>query len=110
MKVLIYENSEGKAPYSQWLDGLGDVRAAAKIEVRIRRIRLGNLGHWEPVGEGVGELKIDFGPGYRIYFGRIGSALIVLLCGGDKKTQRKDIVRAKEFWLDFKERYRGKEN
>ena len=110
MKVLIYESSEGRAPYSQWLNDLRDIQAAAKIEVRVRRIRLGNLGHWEPVGEGVGELKIDYGPGYRIYFGRTGATIIVLLCGGDKKTQRKDIVIAKEFWQDFKERYHGKED
>ena len=57
----------------------------------------------------LGELKIDYGPGYRVYFGRIGTAIIVLLCGGDKKMQRKDIIKAKELWLDFKERYHGKE-
>jgi len=110
IKVLIYENIDGLAPYLQWLDRLRDVQTAAKIEVMVRRIRLGNLGHWEAVGEGVGELKIDYGPGYRVYFGRIGSTIIVLLCGGDKKTQRKDIVKAKELWLDFKERYHGKED
>src|SRR5450755_1658633 len=110
MTVLIYESINGTAPYSQWLDALKDIQAAAKIEVRVRRIRLGNLGHWEPVGEGVAELKIDYGPGYRVYFGRIGSTIIVLLCGGDKKTQRRDIVKAKELWLDFKERYHGKED
>ena len=110
MRVLIYENPEGRAPYSHWLDGLRDMQAAAKIEVRVRRIRLGNLGYWEPMGEGVGELKVDYGPGYRIYFGRIDSAIIVLLCGGDKKTQKKDIVKAKELWQDFKERYHGKKD
>jgi putative addiction module killer protein len=62
------------------------------------------------VGEGVGELKIDFGPGYRVYFGRVGATIVVLLCGGDKKTQKKDIVKAKEQWQDFKERYHGKED
>lgn len=110
MKVLIYESVDGIAPYTQWLDHLRDLQAAAKIEVRVRRIRLGNLGHWEAVGEGVGELKIDYGPGYRVYFGRIGSTIVVLLCGGDKKTQRKDIAKAKELWLDFKERYHGKKD
>lgn len=110
IRVLIYEATDGIAPYSQWLDRLRDIQAVAKIEVRVRRIQLGNLGHWEPVGEGVCELKIDYGPGYRVYFGRIGSTIIVLLCGGDKKTQRKDIVKAKELWLDFKERYHGKED
>jgi putative addiction module killer protein len=110
VKVLIYEDINGKAAYSHWLDNLRDQRAAAKIEVRVRRIRLGNLGYWDPVGEGVGEIKIDYGPGYRVYFGRVGSTIVVLLCGGDKKTQKKDIERAKEFWRDFKERYHGKED
>ena len=110
IRVLIYEDIGGKAPYAHWLDGLRDKQAAAKIEVRIRRIRLGNLGHWDPVGEGVGELKIDYGPGYRVYFGRVGSTFVVLLCGGDKKTQRKDIAKAKVFWQNFKERYHGKED
>ncbi|PWU22285.1 MAG: addiction module protein [Bdellovibrio sp.] len=110
MKVLIYEGNDGHAPYSEWLSELRDQQAAAKIEVRIRRIRLGNMGYWEPVGEGVGELKVDWGPGYRVYFGRIGATVVVLLCGGDKKTQKKDIIKAKEFWLDFKERYHGKED
>ena len=61
-------------------------------------------------GEGVGELKIDYGPGYRVYFGQIGSTIVVLLNGGDKKTQIKDIPKAKEFWQDFKKRYHGKKN
>jgi putative addiction module killer protein len=110
IRVLIYEHHDGNAPYAQWLDGLRDKQAAAKIEIRVRRIRLGNLGYWDPVGDGVGELKIDYGPGYRVYFGRMGTTIIVLLCGGDKKSQRKDIVKAKELWLDFKERYHGKED
>jgi putative addiction module killer protein len=59
------------------------------------------------VGEGVGELKIDYGPGYRVYFGQIGTTVVVLLCGGDKKTQAKDIANAKEFWQDFRKRYYG---
>ena len=106
-RVLIYEDVNGKAPYSEWLKALRDRRAAAKIDIRIERIKLGNLGFWTSVGEGVGELKIDYGPGYRVYFGQIGTKVIVLLCGGDKKTQAKDIANAKEFWRDFGERYYG---
>ena len=109
-QVLIYEDPSGKAPYSEWLKGLRDKRAAAKIDIRIERIKLGNLGFWQPVGGGVGELKIDYGPGYRVYFGQIGSTIVVLLNGGDKKTQIKDIPKAKEFWQDFKKRYHGKKN
>ena len=81
-RVLIYEDPHGKAPYSEWVKGLRDKRAAAKIDIRIARISLGNLGYWEPVGEGVGELKIDYGPGYRVYFGQMGSTIVVLLNGG----------------------------
>jgi len=110
IRVFIYEDSSGKALYSSWLDSLRDRQAVAKIEIRVRRIRLGNLGYWAPVGEGVGELKIDYGPGYRVYFGQLDSTIVVLLCGGDKKSQRRDIVKAKELWRNFKERYHGKKD
>ena len=80
--------------YAQWFDGLRDRRARARIDVRIRRISLGNLGDVKPVGEGVSELRIDYGPGYRVYFTRQGSTLIVLLAGGDKRTQNRDIKTA----------------
>ena len=72
-----------------------DERARAKISVRIRRLSLGNFGDAKPVGEGAGELRIDYGPGYRLYFVRRGEAVIVLLCGGDKRTQADDIKTAK---------------
>ncbi len=107
-EILVYEDANGLAPFTEWLLKLRDKAAAAKIDIRIERIRLGNFGYVEPVGEGVRELKIDFGPGYRVYFGQMGSRLVILLCGGDKKSQTKDIAKAKEFWRDFKERYHEK--
>lgn len=80
--------------YANWFESLRDRQARARIDVRIRRLSLGNAGDVKPVGEGVSELRIDFGPGYRVYFVRRGALLIVLLAGGDKSTQDKDIKTA----------------
>jgi putative addiction module killer protein len=80
--------------FSTWLRGLHDRQARARIQIRIDRLQLGLAGDVKPVGEGVSELRIDYGPGYRIYFTRRGQALIVLLAGGDKRTQNKDIKTA----------------
>lgn len=82
--------------FASWLRDLRDDRARAKIAIRIDRFALGNPGKVKPVGEGVSELKIDYGPGYRVYFKQHGDELVILLCGGDKSTQDKDIVKAKE--------------
>jgi putative addiction module killer protein len=82
--------------YARWFDKLRDRQARARILVRVRRLSLGNAGDVSPVGEGVSELRIDYGPGYRVYFKRSGDQWIVLLAGGDKRTQRRDIERAKE--------------
>ena len=82
--------------FSTWLTGLRDDRARAKILKRIDRAKKGNLGELRPVGQGVSEMRIFYGPGYRLYFIQRGKALIVLLCGGDKSTQDADIVEAKD--------------
>ena len=81
--------------FTAWLDNVKDERAAARIVTRIRRMEIGNAGDVRSVGEGVSEIRIDYGPGYRVYFSRRGRTLIILLCGGDKKSQRKDIAVAK---------------
>jgi putative addiction module killer protein len=81
--------------FSTWIAGLRDVRAAARIDVRIGRLRIGNFGDTKSVAEGVSELRIDYGPGYRIYFTRRGKIVVILLCGGDKNTQKRDIKTAK---------------
>jgi putative addiction module killer protein len=81
--------------YARWIASLDDDRARARIEVRIYRLALGNAGDVKPVGEGVSELRIDYGPGYRVYLTRRAKALVILLCGGDKRTQSKDIATAK---------------
>ena len=80
--------------YARWLDGLLDVRVRARVLVRVERLAAGNPGDVRPVGEGVSELRIDYGPGYRVYFKRQGGRIVVLLAGGDKRTQGRDIETA----------------
>ena len=80
--------------FAQWLDGLHDIKSRARVQARLDRMAEGNLGDVKPVGEGVSELRIDFGPGYRVYFKARGRELIFLLAGGDKKTQASDIKAA----------------
>ncbi len=80
--------------FAKWLDGLPDIRARARILVRIERLAAGNPGDVKPVGEGVSELRIDYGPGYRVYYKQFGRAVVILLAGGDKRTQAKDIKTA----------------
>jgi putative addiction module killer protein len=82
--------------YSKWIGALRDDRARARIEARIYRLSLGNPGDTRPVGDGVREMRIDYGPGYRVYFVNQGKAIVVLLCGGDKRTQSRDIALAKQ--------------
>lgn len=89
--------------FDRWLRGLRDIRAAARIQARIDRLAGGNPGAVKPVGAGVSEMKIDYGPGYRIYFLQRGPIVVVLLCGGDKSTQARDIAEAKRIaslWKD----------
>jgi len=89
------------ALYADWFRGLRDRAARARIDVRLRRLSLGNPGDVKGVGDGVSELRIDFGPGYRVYFVQRGELLIVLLAGGDKSTQNKDISAAKSLARDL---------
>ena len=89
------------AEYRSWFEQLRDRDARARILARVRRLSLGNLGDVKPVGEGVSELRITCGPGYRVYFKRMGRTLVVLLLGGDKSNQRRDIERAKQIARDL---------
>jgi putative addiction module killer protein len=93
--VLVLEIRQ-TVTYAQWFERLRDRRAQARINARIRRLSLGNPGDVKPVGEGVSELRIDYGPGYRVYFVQRGDRLVVLLAGGDKRTQERDIQAALE--------------
>ena len=80
--------------FAKWIDGLRDIRARARVLVRLQRLAIGNAGDAKPIGEGVSELRIDYGPGYRVYFKKQGKHLVVLLAGGDKRTQKRDIEKA----------------
>lgn len=97
-----FETEGGKCPYDEWFNKLKDMRAKAIIDARLIRVRKGNLGDSRSVGEGVRELKIDYGPGYRVYFAEDGDTLVVLLCGGDKSTQSRDIKKAQEYWVEYR--------
>lgn len=92
--------------FGQWIDTLRDRAGAAQVLRRIARLERGNPGSVAPVGEGVSELKIDFGPGYRVYFGRRGEELLIILGGGDKSSQDRDIKAAKKLWVEWKEQNR----
>jgi putative addiction module killer protein len=100
-ELFEYETEEGKCPFRAWLEDLRDVTARALIRKRLNRIRLGNMGDRKSLGDGVSELRIDFGPGYRVYFGEDGPRIVVLLCGGDKGSQSRDIEQAKKYWRDY---------
>lgn len=99
-----YVTADGKVPFKEWLDDLRDIAARAKIRIRLDRVRLGNLGDNRSVGEGVYELKINYGPGYRVYFAVEKERVILLLIGGDKSSQKRDIADAKSFQEDWKGR------
>lgn len=98
-----FKTAEGINYYRSWFDSLRDTKGKTQVEARLKRLSMGNPGDCDPVGEGVHELRIDFGPGYRIYFGEHGGKLVILLCGGDKSTQKKDIKIAKKLWKLAKE-------
>ena len=98
--VLEYATDDGHSPFRAWLETL-DTATKARVQARLFRFELGNLGDHKSVGGGVWEARLQFGPGYRIYFGKDGTALILLLTGGDKATQRKDIDRARMYWAGY---------
>lgn len=104
MKVEYYITPEGKKPITKWLDRLRDRQAKAAIFSRIARLQIGLFGDAKSLGEGVYELRVDVGTGYRVYYARSGNEVVLLLCGGDKKTQAADIIKAKEYWNEYKKR------
>lgn len=103
-QVKLYKAEGNQVPYKEWIKSLGSSKTRGRIDVRIAKLRLGNLGKCKPVGGGVTELILDFGPGYRIYIGQEGAKVIILLCGGDKSTQKGDIEIAKRYWADYEAR------
>ena len=104
INLVRYQHTNGDEPLSDWLNGVRDKMAQARIRIRLRQVEAGNFGDCEAVGEGVSELRVHVGAGYRVYFGRRGQTVVVLVCGGDKRTQTNDIKREKLFWADWKGR------
>jgi putative addiction module killer protein len=102
-KIELYENISGKIPYADFLESLDDFDAS-KLSIRVERLQAGNFSNCEPIGDGAHEIKMDFGPGYRIYFITISIQKILILHAGTKRTQEKDIKKAKEYLKDYKMR------
>lgn len=103
-QIRFYQTKSGKIPYKEWFDNLKDPKVRHRIRARLDRVELGNLGDFKALSDGVSELKFSFGPGYRIYFAEQNDIFIILLCGGDKSSQKKDINTAKQYWNDLQER------
>ena len=101
IELLEFLDPSGKSPFARWFDNLNAV-AAARVTIGLTRLRHGNFSNVESVGTGVSELKLDFGPGYRVYFGKDGERIVILLCGGTKKRQQDDIALASEYWQNYK--------
>ncbi len=103
-EIVHYITADGTDLIEEWISGLKDRKSVIAIDRRIQRIELGNFGDHKPCQDGVWELRIDVGPGYRVYYAIAGKMIVLLLCGGDKGTQSADIKRACKYWKDFQER------
>ena len=106
-EVRLYARSDGIVPFTRWILALRDRQIADRILRRIARIQIGNFGDFRSIGGGVQELRIPIGPGIRVYFGRQSETVVILLCGGDKRSQRRDIQRAQLYWRDYRSRTHG---
>lgn len=106
--ILHYRTMEGRFPYREWVESIADKKARAAVLARVDRLAFGAFGDWKATGEGVCELRVHLGPGYRVYFGREGKAAVILLCGGEKDSQNSDIKQAKEYWHDYETRTKAR--
>ena len=104
MQLYCYQRSDGSEPFTEWLNGIRDKATQARIRVRLQRLAAGNPGDVKPVGGGISELRFPFGAGYRIYLSQQGTTWILLLCGGDKSSQPRDIAKAQSYLEDWKAR------
>ena len=104
LEIRHYLTADGKDPVADWLRELRDVQTKAAVIRRLNRLEQGNFGDFKPLREGVHELRIDVGPGYRVYYARSGKTVILLLCGGTKRTQEADIGRACAYWRNWQNR------
>lgn len=105
-EVVHYVDGAGQDVFGHWVNHLRDQMAGARIAARIERLSLGLFGDCKPLAEGVWELRVDWGPGYRVYYAQSGATVILLLCGGDERTQTADIKSAKRLWRDWQRRHR----
>ncbi|MCG9124284.1 type II toxin-antitoxin system RelE/ParE family toxin [Laribacter hongkongensis] len=104
LELRRYQRVDGTEPMTDWLASLRDRQARARVETRLARVALGNFGDSKPCRDGVNELRIDWGPGYRVYYARHGLTIVLLLLGGDKRSQDADIEEAINYWQDYKRR------
>ncbi|MCL4380186.1 type II toxin-antitoxin system RelE/ParE family toxin [Candidatus Dependentiae bacterium] len=104
MKVIFYKTKNNKIPFKEWVESL-DAKVQTIVDLRLSRIMFGNFGDCKPIvgAKGILELRIQYGAGYRVYFGRDKTSIIVLLIGGDKGSQSRDIEKARRYWLDYKQ-------
>ena len=105
-KLQIYQHSNGREPFTEWWKSIRDRNTRSRLQERLVRLERGNVGDSKSIGEGIFEIRFHFGAGYRIYFGIVGNTIILLLCGGDKSSQARDIERAKTYWQNYKETQR----
>jgi len=103
-RVIAYVDGNGRKPFTEWLENLRDRAGRQHILARLKRLAQDNYGDYKPVGGGVNELRMFFGPGYRVYFGQDGKNIVLLLCGGDKGSQQDDIRKAKAYWKEYSDR------
>jgi putative addiction module killer protein len=102
-QVVVYRQPDGQEPFTDWVEGLRDGMTRKRILARLTRLESGNFGDCKPVGDGVSELRMFFGSGYRVYFAESINDLVILLCGGDKSSQDTDIQQAKSYWKEYQE-------
>jgi putative addiction module killer protein len=100
-QIVFYADADGNEPFQIWIDALRDIQGRRRIIKRIFRVQQGNYGDVESIGEGLSELRLFFGPGYRVYFGEDADNIVIILCGGDKSSQNRDIENAKAYWLEY---------
>jgi putative addiction module killer protein len=103
-QLLFYADEDGNEPFQVWLGNLQDKKGRRRILSRLFRVQQGNYGDVKPIGEGLSELRFFFGPGYRVYFGEDAENIVIILCGGDKDSQSRDIEDAKTYWKEYKSR------
>ena len=109
-EIRFYRTLKGEEPFIQWIKTIKDRKAIAQIQNRLERVLLGNYGDYKAVGGGIYELRIHYGPGYRLYFSEYENVIVLILIGGIKGIQKRDILKTKEYWQDFKERIYEKQN